>query len=146
MNEQNYKNHGQVVPLFHGALTLVIIAIFGTSLSYVAYVLQNGNSGDWYTPFLFVSIAVAFMLMFSFLRRFVTKLQDRIIRAEENLRSYMMTGKPLDPRLTLGQIIGLRFASDEEYIALSATAIAENLSKKEIKLRIKNWKPDNLRV
>lgn len=146
MNEQNYKNHAHLVPLFHGLLAAVVVITFSTSIFYLVYVLQFGNAGDWYTPFLFVLISVALVLIFSFLRVFTTKLQDRIIRAEENLRYYILTGKPMDPRLTIGQIIGLRFASDEEYLALAEEAINKNLSKKEIKMSIKNWKPDNLRV
>ncbi len=40
------------------------------------------------------------------------------------------------------QIIGLRFASDEEFIALAARAVEEGLSEKDIKKSIKNWRGD----
>ena len=46
----------------------------------------------------------------------------------------------------MSQIIALRFASDEEFVALTAKANAENLSNKEIKLLIKNWKADHDRA
>lgn len=68
------------------------------------------------------------------------------MRAEENFRHYMLTGKPLDTRFTLSQIIALRFASDEEFVELCATAINENLSADAIKKSIETWKPDVLRV
>ena len=52
----------------------------------------------------------------------------------------------LPSQLKIDQIIALRFASDEEFIALTERAIAENLSSKEIKMAIKNWKADYNRV
>jgi hypothetical protein len=60
-----------------------------------------------------------------------------------------LTGKTFDEKereLKLGQIIALRFASDAELLNLMDRAIAENLSSKEIKQQIKNWKGDYLRV
>jgi len=44
--------------------------------------------------------------------------------------------------LTIQQIIGLRFASDEEYVDLVSKALQENLSNKQIKQAIKSWKGD----
>jgi hypothetical protein len=40
----------------------------------------------------------------------------------------------------------LRFAPDEELVALVDRAVKENLSAKDIKLSIKNWKADFYRV
>jgi hypothetical protein len=48
--------------------------------------------------------------------------------------------------LKLGQIIALRFASNEELLGLMDRAIAEKLTAKEIKQQIKNWKGDYIRV
>jgi hypothetical protein len=74
------------------------------------------------------------------------KAQDRAIRAEENLRHYVLTGKLLDPRVTTRQVISLRFAPDEELVALAQKAAEENLSEDEIKKAIKNWRSDDYRV
>ena len=57
-----------------------------------------------------------------------------------------MTGKTLDPKLTIRQIIGLRFASDDEFNALAQKAAAENISEVDIKKMVKNWKADNDRM
>jgi hypothetical protein len=57
-----------------------------------------------------------------------------------------MTGKTLPTELKMGQIIALRFASDSEFLSLLEKAIRENLSNKEIKLAIQNWKADYDRV
>jgi hypothetical protein len=75
-------------------------------------------------------------------RAFAIRAQDRAIRAEENFRHFVMTGKPHDSRLKIGQVIALRFASDEEFVALSAKAAAEGMEPKEIKKAIKNWRGD----
>ncbi len=76
-------------------------------------------------------------------RTFPLKVQDRAIRAEENLRHFAMTGKLLDPRLTIKQVIGLRFASDAEFVALAKRAADESMSLDAIKRAVKNWKIDS---
>ncbi len=81
-----------------------------------------------------------------FTRTFALKAQDRAIRAEENLRHFAMSGKLLDPKLDIRQIIGLRFASDEEFLELEKKAVEENLKEDEIKKAVKNWKADTYRV
>ncbi len=58
----------------------------------------------------------------------------------------MLNNKPMDSRLTLPQVIALRFASDEEFPALAQKAANEKLPAKEIKKQIKNWRGDYYRV
>ena len=89
---------------------------------------------------------ISLLMLFFYCRIFPLKAQDRAIRAEENLRHYVLTGKLLDPRLTVRQIIGLRFASDAEFITLAQRAAEENLSGDDIKKAIKNWRADNYRL
>jgi Family of unknown function (DUF6526) len=79
-------------------------------------------------------------------RKYTLTLQNRLIRTEETLRYYMLTGEKIDSRITMEQLIGLRFASDEEYVALIEKTLEENLSKDEIKKAIKNWRADDHRV
>ncbi len=79
-------------------------------------------------------------------RTYALKAQDRAIRAEENLRHFILTGKPFDSRLNIRQIIALRFASDEELPTLAKKAAEENLHSKEIKQQIKDWRADNYRI
>jgi hypothetical protein len=81
-----------------------------------------------------------------FTRSFPLKAQDRAIRAEESLRHYVLTGKLLPSELKMSQVIALRFAPDDEFLALIDRAIKEKMTNKEIKMAIKNWKPDHYRV
>ena len=85
-------------------------------------------------------------LLFFYTRQFATGNQDRVIRAEENARSYRITGKVLDDRLTKGQIIALRFADDSEYADLTQKTINRNLSIKDIKQTISQWRADHHRI
>ena len=48
--------------------------------------------------------------------------------------------------LSTNQIIALRFAQDDELLALIDQAISKSLSNKAIKMNVKNWRPDFSRV
>jgi hypothetical protein len=97
-------------------------------------------------PVLFISLSVGLIFIGYYSRAFALKAQDRAIRAEENLRHFALTGSLLDKKLTIQQVIALRFASDEEFVDLAKMASENNLSNKEIKKEIKNWRADYYRV
>ena len=86
------------------------------------------------------------MPLYAYLRTFALKAQDRAIRAEENLRHYVLTGELFDSRLNTRQVIGLRFASDDELPELAKKAAADGLSENAIKRSVKSWRADNYRV
>jgi hypothetical protein len=98
--------------------------------------------------YLFIGAFVLFLLPL-LARMYALKLQNRIILNEMRNRYFHLAGKTFDEKekeLKLGQIIGLRFASDEELLGLIDRAIAEKLTSKEIKQQIKNWRGDYIRV
>ena len=99
-----------------------------------------------YLASLMVLLSIVLMLMAWYVRIFPLRAQDRAIRAEERLRYYLMTNKTMPKELRMSHIIGLRFASDQEYLALCERAIKENLSQKEIKMAIADWQADHDRV
>ena len=106
---------------------------------------QKATLDSW---FLFIGAFILFLLPL-LARSYALKLQNRIILNEMRNRYFHLTGKTFDEKereLKLGQIIGLRFASDEELLNLIERAIAEKLTAKEIKQQIKNWKGDYIRV
>jgi membrane protease YdiL (CAAX protease family) len=142
MKEQNFNNHAQMVPGFHYLTFGGIIALLGGSVNY----LLKASTENKYLASLLVLASIVFILVAWFTRTFALKAQDRAIRAEENLRHYVLTGKLLPSSLTVGQIVALRFAPDAEFPALAEKAASNNLSGKEIKQLIQNWKADFYRV
>jgi len=144
MQEQNFKNHTRMAPTWFYAGIGLAGAVTVFSLIYA----ENYTTamGGILVPVLFVDIAVGLIFIGWYARSFALKAQDRAIRAEENLRHFAITGKLLDSKLTISQIIALRFAADEEFVELSQKAVKENLSNKQIKMSIKNWKADHHRV
>ena len=142
MKQQNYSNHSKMVFGFHGILFIAIVALLIGSIRN----LLKASEENLYGASLLVLIPFILLFMMYFARSFALKAQDRAIKAEENFRHYLLTGKALNSKLTMRQIIGLRFASDEEFVILADRAVNENLSEKEIKQSIKNWKADTYRV
>jgi hypothetical protein len=144
MEQQNFKNHSRMAPkaYYVGIALALIVIVF--SLIYVEDI-PKGWDGSL-LPVLFLYLCIGVILIGYYARAFALKAQDRAIRAEENLRHFAMTGKLLDKRLTINQVIALRFAADEEFVSLAQKAADENISAKEIKTSIKNWRADHYRV
>jgi hypothetical protein len=144
MEEQSYAKHAKFVPGFHYVLFgLIVIALL---LSLVNLYRRLGHADGRTTIVVLAVICLSVLMLFFFTRTFAMTVQDRAIRAEENLRHYVLTGKLLDRRLTVKQIVGLRFASDAEFPELARKAADENLPLDTIKKSVKNWRPDNDRA
>lgn len=141
---QNFENHPRMVPLYHyvtfGVLALTLV---GSVINLVK--AMNADEGV-YSASLIVALTVGATLAAYFARTFALGVQDRVIRAEENFRHHLRTGKGLDPALTAKQIVALRFAPDDEFDALAERAVKEGLSPKAIKQSIKNWRGDYNRI
>jgi len=141
---QNAKNHRRFFPLYHFVLTPIAAIAFVWSLINLVTNLENWNRE---IPMCFATFGV---LLLGFISRiYALKNQDRIIRMEMRFRFFELTGKSFSEKevhLRLSQIIALRFASDNEMAELVDQTIAKNLSSKEIKSKIKNWKADTRRI
>ena len=144
MQEQNYKNHRQFVPLYHFVLASILVLTVMASV--INLYRAFGRHSGVYSGSLILLLAFISAVLFFYCRAFPLIAQDRAIRAEENLRHFALTGKLLDPRLTVKQIVALRFSSDEEFPALATRAAEENLGRDAIKLAIKHWRADTYRV
>jgi hypothetical protein len=140
VKEQNLANHARYLPAYHFFTgTLVLAVLIGACVNLYH---SLGNEQRLYSASLLVAVAVILLFLFWYARAFSLRAQDRAIRAEENLRHFALTGKLLDPRITMGQVIGLRFASDEEFVPLARRAAEEKLSKQAIKEAVKHWRAD----
>jgi Family of unknown function (DUF6526) len=139
---QNFKNHSRFDPLFHGFLAPVLIANLIIAIVYLVH------HPHFHAAWLVVLSIAAFVLTFK-VRTYSLKVQDRVIRLEERLRLEALAPEEWHRqiyRLTEDQLIGLRFAADDEVVELAKQALEHNLTRKQIKERIKDWRPDNWRV
>jgi hypothetical protein len=139
---QSLKNHGRFDPPFHFFLIFVLFANLIISIVYV--VKHPGFYPAWY-----VVLSVAAILALLKMRMYPLKVQDRVIRLEERLRLEALAPaewRPQINRLSEDQLIGLRFASDDEMVELAKQALEHNLTRKQIKERINNWRGDYWRV
>lgn len=139
MMTQNYANHSRfpasskrVLPLF------LLLVLVGAILNLYEPLLLAGKL--W--SVVLMSSSIAALIMYYSLLSMVIKVQDRAIRAEENFRHFVLTGKPLPQELSVKQIVALRFASDLELSELANRAVTEKLSRKAIKKLIQIWRPD----
>ena len=144
MTNQNYSNHVRLVPGFHFVLAgILLLTLIG---SLVNLYRSWGDHERFYSAALIVVLTFCCGMLFYYARTFPLKAQDRAIRAEENLRHFVLTGKLLDARLAMGQIIALRFAGDDEFVELARKAADGRVPAVDIKRAIKNWKADTYRV
>lgn len=144
MADQNFKNHTRFVPMFH--FVAFTAALFPFVMAIINFIKAVNDGSGRLNAAAMLSLTAAVILGLWYGRSFALKVQDRAIRAEENMRHFIATGKPLDSRLTIRQVIGLRFAGDDEFLALAKQAVDENLNEKQIKMAVKNWKADNDRA
>lgn len=141
MKAQNFKNRGKWVIGYHLVTFLAILLLIAGSIRGFIKSLED----NLYSASLLVLAAFILLFIFFYLRVFALKAQNRAMRSEEKLRYFILTGKALSNTISTRQIIGLRFAPDDEFVALVDKTEKENLSEKEIKKLIKNWKADTYR-
>lgn len=140
---QSFENHAKMVPGFHyGAFGLILIVLVWT----VVVMVRDFSTGALMN---FV-LVVALIMVGLYGRIFALGAQDRVIRLEERLRMQTVLPDDLRPRimdLTTDQLIGLRFAPDEELPDLVRKVLDGSLKgRKEIKAAVKNWRADHQRV
>lgn len=142
---QSYSNHIFFYPAHHFAF-LPLSAILTFFAGYKAWSEPQSRT-MWlgFTAVFFLLTWLSVMLR----QHYALGLQNRIVRLELRQRYFELTGKrlePLESGVRFGQLAALRFASDEELVALLELTLRENLEPKEIKQRIRQWKGDYMRV
>ena len=145
--QQSYAKRAKFVPGFH----FVTFGILAINLIWSLFRLFKGLPAvPVYDRLLGVAVAAALALLAWYARTFPLRAQDRIIRLEETLRLERLLPVDLRPRiadLRPGQLIALRFASDEELPELTRAVLEQGIaSPDEIKKRVRNWRADYLRM
>ena len=141
--EQNFKNHQQRTPMWIFGVLLPFTIYFVWSVTQFVRAPTAANAIN-------LMMALAFLLLWLSTRRMVLRVQDRVIRLEMRLRLREVLPASMHAdigRLTVRQLIALRFASDEELPELTKAVLAGTLTDgKAIKLKVRNWQGDFLRA
>lgn len=140
---QSFANH-RAVPPVHYLLAGVMLLVAAGRVGWLAF-----RAPGFWSVWGFLA-AVALVIVWYESRRRAQVVQDRVIRLELRLRLERLLGPERRAdveRLTLPQLIGLRFASDAEMPALLDDTLARPESTPdEIKRRVRDWQADWLRV
>ena len=140
--EQSYSSHRRYYP----PLQFFVIPILLVNVVVVSMQWDGARQGlsAWN-----IVVALALAILPFTARVMALKAQDRVIRLEERL-GLASLAPDLQPRLNdlrPGQLVALRFASDEEAPELARRCLdGEFKSSGEVKRAIKAWRPDYLRV
>jgi hypothetical protein len=135
---QSYGNHAHRPT---GWLITALLAVLGW-VGMALFVLRTPSVIS--VALLLMASAIVGLLML--IRRYTTRLQDRIIRLEMRLRLAALGREQDLTRLSTRQLIALRFASDAELTALIDRALAENLTSDQIKRAVTHWQADTMRT
>lgn len=142
MPAQTYANH-RAMPshLFIAAFLVLVVNVVWQGIAVF--------SAPGFGSVLALLVAIALVLAMLVARRGTQIMQDRIIRLEMQVRLQRVLPSERHAevaRLTLAQLVALRFASDAELPSLVQDALAQSLSNDAIKRKITDWQADWLRV
>lgn len=144
MKTQSYKNHIRFYLPHHFVYYPIIMTLLFFS---IYFIFTTEDSLIW--VFISAVFVVLFCLAFMLRQHYALTLQNRIVRLELRYRYFSITGKRLEDfehQLNDDQLFALRFAPDNELLALIKKAMNENLSGTAIKKAINHWKGDYERV
>ena len=140
---QDFATHRRWVPLYH-FFTLPVLLV--NLVYWVIPVFSSFSFGS----ILAALVAIALFFLAFLARVFAGSVQDRVIRLEERLRLERLLPDDLKRRtneFSMRQLVGLRFASDEEVPDLATKVLDDNIEKEDdIKRQIKTWRPDLQRI
>jgi hypothetical protein len=135
---QNYANHAYR-PLAWNITVLVGLIAF---LVLLVQSFQEPTS----VSFALLALAGVVLSAVSLIRVFALRLQNRIIRLEMQVRLARLGRESALGRLTLPQIVALRFAADAELPALVDRTLSEDLKPDAIKRAVRDWQGDYYRT
>jgi len=150
--QQNYSNHGKIVPAFHFFLlpVLALNLIWAIRSFFPLQVNSMFAFNVLIGHLINLLVAVALLTLAFLARLFALGVQDRVIRLEERMRYEQLLPADLKPRIggfTINQLVSLRFASDAELPALARKVLDGKVNdRKTIKQMVQNWRADYQRI
>jgi hypothetical protein len=148
--KQTYENHPQ--PVNHLIVLIGVLVLVLIVSGFGVYKLNAAGELDLGILLLLNNLLIVIAIALTAVRsRFYSLcVQDRVIRLEMNVRlDKLLTGEARERAkdLELGQLIALRFASDEELPDLVDKVLGDKITDRAtIKKMIKNWQADFQRV
>ena len=140
---QTYANHTRWHPPFH--FFVLPVMIINVIWSLVQFFITPGWNQGWA-----IVVSLALLLLAFVARTNALKVQDRLIRLEEQIRYRQILPDDFAQQaraLAINQVIALRFAPDEELETLVREVLEGRFKKSaDIKRAINTWRADNLRV
>jgi hypothetical protein len=140
---QSYANHRRVFPLYH--LFALPILIANVLVMMVATVRHPSFANLW-----LVVVALGIVGGMVANRASTLIVQNRVIGLEMRLR--LATVLPVElcqriPELHLKQLVGLRYASDDEVVGLVERCLrGELVTADAVKREVRHWRPDYVRA
>ena len=142
-NTQNYSTHVRWHPPYHFILfPILLIHFIWTIVRLIQYPdLDHAEQ---------LLLSIGLLLMLLLIRVNPLRVQDRLIRFEEQLRYQRVLPPDLAAKagaLPIRFVVALRFASDQELAELVRQALDRKFAKPdEVKKAIREWRGDYLRV
>lgn len=139
---QTYKSHTRWLPMYH---FFVIPVLLINAINVLLHTVRAPSGSS----VLAALVAIALLVGMLAARTMPLRAQDRVIRMEERTRLAQLA--PGDQKavyaLTESQLVGLRFAPDDEVPELVRRIQSGELkTQSDIKRAIKNWRADHFRV
>ena len=145
MDRQRYSNHRKTYAPHH----FVFYPLLLIQIGLVIYAITSEENPRLVYYFILANSILIGWLSLMLRQHYALTLQNRLVRLEMRLRYQQVTGQRFDQwerKLSIGQVVALRFASDKELAELTNRAVTENLSGDAIKKAITEWVPDHMRV
>lgn len=140
---QNYENHLRWNPPYHFFLAPLML------VNLIYWIVRMVQVPSWDHGWM-ILLSIGLVALTLLARTHALTVQDRVIRLEERLRYKELLPKELAEKamdLRTGQMVGLRFASDDELPELVEKTLNGEFEKpKDIKMAVKNWRGDYLRA
>ena len=140
---QNFANHRRYDPAWHFVGAMIVL------LGVIVAAVHAVREAAWYNWWMVV-YTIGVMLVVFRARAQTLRVQDRVIRLEMRLHLKEVLAPALAARigeLSVGQLVGLRFAGDAELPGLVERCLSGQLADREaVKKDIKNWQADWLRA